>query len=81
MIRDMERLAAERGLVFHSPVPFPQNSLLAARVALVASEDGWLPAFTREVYHLQFADHRDISSVETLRSAVDSASGKKRIEP
>ena len=35
MWRDLERICAARALPFHRPSPFPQNSLLAARVALV----------------------------------------------
>ena len=34
MWRDLERLCADLGLPFRRPDPFPQNSLLAARVAL-----------------------------------------------
>ena len=34
MWRDLERLAADLELPFRRPDPFPQNSLLAARVAL-----------------------------------------------
>lgn len=55
MIRDMQRLSAERGLVFHSPSPFPQNSLLPARLALALAADGQIAAFTRAVYQAQFA--------------------------
>jgi 2-hydroxychromene-2-carboxylate isomerase len=35
MWRDLERLCADLNLSFRRPEPFPQNSLLAARVALV----------------------------------------------
>ena len=42
MIRDLERLAVGRGLVFHSPVPFPQHSILAPRVAFVGAAQGWI---------------------------------------
>ena len=34
MWRDLERLCADLGIPFQRPSPFPQNSLLAARVAL-----------------------------------------------
>ncbi|MGZ3324432.1 MAG: DsbA family protein, partial [Xanthobacteraceae bacterium] len=34
MWRDLERLCADLGVPFQRPDPFPQNSLLAARVAL-----------------------------------------------
>src|SRR6188768_1941678 len=45
MWRDMERLAAELALPFRRPDPFPQNSLLPARVALVGLAQGWARNF------------------------------------
>jgi 2-hydroxychromene-2-carboxylate isomerase len=42
MWRDMARLAAERSLPFRRPDPFPQNSLLPARVALYGLTQGGL---------------------------------------
>ena len=42
MWRDLERLAAKEGLPFQRPSRFPRNGLLAARVALVGVEDGWV---------------------------------------
>src|SRR5919206_1880642 len=41
MVRDCERLAAALGAAFRLPDPFPQHSVLAARVALVGDEEGW----------------------------------------
>ncbi len=41
MWRDLERLCADLGLPFRRPDPFPQNSLLAARVALVGLAEDW----------------------------------------
>lgn len=66
MVRDMERLAAARGLSFAMPAPFPQNSLLAARVGTLAVAEGWIAAFTRAAYSAEFAGGRDISSPEVL---------------
>ena len=37
MWRDVERVCASLGLAFQRPEPFPQNGLLAARVALVGA--------------------------------------------
>ena len=76
MIRDMERLAGERGLVFHMPVPFPQNSLNAARMGLVAEEEGWCAAFACRLFGLEFQDGADISAPETLQKAVSSATAQ-----
>ena len=41
MWRDLERSCAELQLPFRRPDPFPQNSLLAARVALVGLDQAW----------------------------------------
>ncbi|KFG67997.1 2-hydroxychromene-2-carboxylate isomerase [Microvirga sp. BSC39] len=66
MWRDMEREAARLGLPFYRPKTFPQNGLLAARVALLGSDRGWTPAFTRAVYTAQFAECRDIADPQTV---------------
>ena len=58
MVRDIERLAAERGLDFALPAKFPQNSLMAARLALVGGDEGWIAPFTRAVYAAEFARRR-----------------------
>ena len=49
MWRDMERICAALGLPLRRPDPFPQNSLLAARVAL-AFPEAKRAAFSRAVY-------------------------------
>jgi 2-hydroxychromene-2-carboxylate isomerase len=61
MWRDMEREAARFGLPCRRPDPFPQNALLAARVALLGSERGWGPAFTRGIFALEFGEGRSIA--------------------
>src|SRR5213076_743338 len=61
MVRDIERLAAERCLGFALPARFPQNSLMAARLALVGGDEGWIAPFTRAVYLAEFAHGADIS--------------------
>lgn len=61
MWRDMEREAAKLGLPFYRPSLFPQNSLLAARIALVGADRGWTPAFTKAVFTAEFAKGRNIS--------------------
>jgi 2-hydroxychromene-2-carboxylate isomerase len=66
MWRDMEREAARFGLPFYRPNPFPQNGLLAARIALLGAEKGWTPAFTKAVYTAQFAEGRDIADPQVV---------------
>jgi 2-hydroxychromene-2-carboxylate isomerase len=67
MVRDMERLAAARGLPFRLPSPFPQNSLHAARLALVGHAEGWGAAYTRAAYEAQFARGANIGDKGVLR--------------
>jgi 2-hydroxychromene-2-carboxylate isomerase len=70
MWRDMERLAADLALPFWRPDPFPQNSLLAARVAVfgLASENNqsWGEDFCVAVFRTQFSDGRRIDDPNTL---------------
>jgi len=66
MVRDLERLAASRGLPFSMPSPFPQNSLLAARLALIGHEEGWGPAFARAVFTAEFGHGASISDRRVL---------------
>ncbi len=73
MIRDIERIGASRGLTFRLPAPFPQNSVKAARLGLIGAPEGWTPAFSREIFLLQFRDGRDISEDATLATALRAA--------
>lgn len=61
MWRDLERLTAELGLPFHRPEPFPQSSLLAARVALVGLRESWGEAFCRAAFAAEFGEGRQIA--------------------
>jgi len=72
MVRDCERQCAELGLPFRLPQPFPQTSLLAARVALVGLEGGWGEDFSRAVYRGQFGDNRQIAEAPVLAGIVRS---------
>ncbi|MCB1342568.1 MAG: 2-hydroxychromene-2-carboxylate isomerase [Pseudooceanicola sp.] len=60
MWRDMERICAARGLPFKRPDPFPQNSVLAARTALLALRHPEGPAFCRAVYAAEFGEGQGI---------------------
>ena len=66
MWRDLERLCADLDLLFRRPEPFPQQSLLAARVALVGLGDTWGEDFCRAVFCAQFAEGRRIDKTETI---------------
>jgi len=68
MVREMERLTSARGLPFRMPSPFPQNSLLAARLAIVGHDEGWGVPFSKRVYAAQFGDGASISDQGVLSS-------------
>jgi len=65
MWRDLERICESLGLPFARPDPFPQSTLLVARVAL-AIEDGLRPAFSRAVFDAEFAKRRAIADREVV---------------
>jgi 2-hydroxychromene-2-carboxylate isomerase len=68
--RDMEREAQALGLPARKPDPFPQNSLLSARVALLGLERGWTPAFTKAVYRAEFGAGRTIGDPAVIGSVL-----------
>jgi 2-hydroxychromene-2-carboxylate isomerase len=72
MVRDCEREAAANGLTFRLPEPFPQNTLLAARVAAAALEEGWGEEFSRKVYRAQFAERRQVGDRDVIGEIVDA---------
>ncbi len=59
--RDVAREAARMGLKVVRPDPFPQNSLIAARVAIAGREEGWLAPFSKALYAAEFERGRSIS--------------------
>jgi 2-hydroxychromene-2-carboxylate isomerase len=69
MWRDLERECGRLGLPFKRPEPFPQNSLLGARLALVGLEQGWGEDFTLAVFRAEFGEGRPIDEA-TLRDVL-----------
>jgi 2-hydroxychromene-2-carboxylate isomerase len=81
MWRDLERLCADLKLSFRRPEPFPQNSLLAARVALIglgaasgeqssgaqsSGAQSWGEQFCRAVFLAEFCEGLQINDVAVL---------------
>lgn len=66
MWRDLARICADLGLPFKRPEPFPQNSLLAARVALVGLREAWGEEFCLEVFRTQFGEGERIDDAEAV---------------
>jgi predicted DsbA family dithiol-disulfide isomerase len=65
---NVRRLAAESGLVMHSPDPLA-NTHLALQAAEFARESGYFEAFHERLFVLYFHEGRNIGDREVLRSA------------
>ncbi len=72
MWRDMERLSARHALPFQRPSVFPRSALLAARVALVAFDQGFGEDWTRAVYSAEFGEDRDIGSRDVVVALLEA---------
>jgi 2-hydroxychromene-2-carboxylate isomerase len=75
MWRDLARLCEALELPFTRPAVFPQNTILASRVALVAFAEGWGEDFVRAVYTAEFGEGRDIGAPDEI-AAVLAALGR-----
>lgn len=73
MWRDVERQTARAGIKLVRPNPFPQNSLVAARVALAGREAGWMPAFSKALFKAAFCEGRNIAEEAVLVAALKQA--------
>jgi 2-hydroxychromene-2-carboxylate isomerase len=84
MWRDVARTCETMGVPFRRPEPFPQASLLAARVALALQGDTRAD-FSRRVYAAEFGEGTSIADRATLASllaasGVDAAAVLERAE-
>ena len=72
MWRDLERLCDALALPFTPPNPFPQNSVLAARVALIGLAQNWGEDFCRAVYTAEFGGGRNIGEQTVIAEILGS---------
>ncbi len=66
MWRDLERICGELSLPFKRPTVFPQNTILAARVAMIGLSRDWGEDFCRAIYAAEFGEGRNIGGADTL---------------
>jgi 2-hydroxychromene-2-carboxylate isomerase len=71
MWSDLQRVCARHGLPLRRPEPFPQNSLLATRVA-VALDDAARPEFSRVVYATEFGGGPAIGERATIAAILEA---------
>jgi len=72
MWRDLERICTKLGVALQRPSQFPRNGLTAARVAQIASDEGWVADFTRAVYRANFAEDREIGEQDVIAEIIAS---------
>jgi 2-hydroxychromene-2-carboxylate isomerase len=70
MWRDLARICAALDLPFVQPKVFPQNTVLAARVALVGLAQDWGEDFCRAVYASEFGEGRNVGEPEVIADAL-----------
>lgn len=70
MWRDLERICADLGIPFVRPDPFPQHSVLAARVAIAVADEAWMPDYCAAVFREEFQHGRSISDTAVIQSVV-----------
>lgn len=73
MWRDLERLCADLSIPLRRPDPFPQNSLLAARVAIAGEGHAWRDEFCRGVFRAQFGEGRRIDDPAVIAAILEKA--------
>ena len=78
MWRDLERLCADLSIPFKKPAAFPQNSLLAARVALAADGEAWRHKFCCAVFHAQFGEGRSIEDPAEIQDILHNIGAPAR---
>lgn len=70
MVRDITRIAAERGRTFRMPATFPVNGLIAARLALAVGDEN-IATFTERTFVAQFERGADISDRAVLSAIIE----------
>ena len=78
MWRDVEREAGYLGLAWRRPSAFPRHSVLAARVALVAIEDGTVEPFARDAFTAHFAHDQDLARDDVIDALLGADAARIR---
>jgi len=73
MRRDVERLAEKLALpALKFPAVFPQHTVLAARVGILAQETPWMGAYSKAVFREQYEHGRDVGGPEHIGNILDA---------
>lgn len=73
LVRDLGRWADRYGIVFRFNSVFPQNTLTALRLAMLAIERGELQPLHQNLFQGMFVDDRNLSDRDTLKDILSSS--------
>ena len=62
--QDMERQCRKYGLPWRRPSVFPRRAVLPTRIAVLATDEPWQPAWCRETMRLNYGEDRDVDTPE-----------------
>lgn len=66
MWNDLQRICNDIDLPLKRPDKFPQNGLLAARIAVTFANEPWIPSFIKSVFAANFEHNEDITSPSVI---------------
>ncbi|MEZ5726919.1 MAG: DsbA family protein [Burkholderiaceae bacterium] len=70
MWRDLERRAERHGLPYRRPSHYPPNTLLTARIGMLAARQGWCREFTEKTFHLHWVEDKQIGTETNLLETI-----------
>jgi 2-hydroxychromene-2-carboxylate isomerase len=70
---EMQRFIRRHGIAFKMNPHFPVNTLLIMRGAVVAEEEGFLPAYVDAVYGHMWAEPKKMDDPEVIAAALDAS--------
>jgi 2-hydroxychromene-2-carboxylate isomerase len=71
VFQDMQRQCRKYGLPWRQPSVFPRRTVLPARIAVLAGDEPWQPAWCREIMRLNFGDDRDVDTPEVATEVLE----------
>ena len=71
MWRDLERTCEAMGLPFRKPSVFPQNGLIASRVACTFADSPWVAEFVKRAFAASFVSNLELTDIAVIEKLLD----------
>jgi 2-hydroxychromene-2-carboxylate isomerase len=69
--QDMQRQCRKYGLPWRQPSVFPRRAVLPTRIAVLADDEPWQPAWCREIMRLIYGEDRDVDTPEVATEILE----------